>query len=185
MVVNLIWGINYRYDYIFPNISIMAFTALPWTKKKNHLFTLHANILLLPITLSCKYYCHSTFPFSLGKRKTHSGCYPPLTQQLLIHTSNHCGTRHSCSPDKVVEYGYRIHGQSGNRLRDSSCSSSWGSKLLIYCICAGELGTASAYFLIADSVSGSPLGSRIVDFVAIPVESLPSSGPSFLLPILS
>jgi hypothetical protein len=48
----------------------------------------------------------------------------------------------------------------------------------------GGLGLAHDHPLIDGSVSGSPQGSKLVDSVGLPVESLPTSGPSSLLPTL-
>jgi hypothetical protein len=74
----------------------------------------------------------------------------------------------------------------GSRLRDNPCSSSWETrmktKLLICYVCAEILGPAHACSLVGDLVSGSLQGSRLVEFVDVPAESLSSSGPSIFLP---
>jgi hypothetical protein len=53
-------------------------------------------------------------------------------------------------------------------------------KLLICYMYAGGSGRAYAYCFIGSSVSGSTQGYRFIDSVVLPVECLPSLGPSFL-----
>jgi hypothetical protein len=55
------------------------------------------------------------------------------------------------------------------------------TKMLTCYICAGGLSPAHAHSLVDNSVSGSPQGSRFVDSVGLPVESLSSSGSLIFL----
>jgi hypothetical protein len=50
------------------------------------------------------------------------------------------------------------------------------TKLHTCYICMGIVGPDLALSLVGDSVSGSPQGSRLVDFVGLPVEFLSSLG---------
>ena len=58
------------------------------------------------------------------------------------------------------------------------------TKLHFCYICEGGLGPDHAHFLVESSVSGNPQGSRLVDYVGLPVEFLSLSGPAILPPTL-
>jgi hypothetical protein len=63
--------------------------------------------------------------------------------------------------------------QTGNMLRDSRCSSCWGTcmktKLFIFYICEVGLVGANAHSLVGCSVSGGLQGFRLVDSNDLPV----------------
>jgi hypothetical protein len=147
-----------------------------------NLFTLHPNITPTP------------FPVPLTQilppeRGSHPSGYhlstppPPQAYQVTAGLGESCLTE--------ARQGSPVRGTgstSRQQIQGQLCFCCWGSciktKLHIWCICAGDLGPAPDCSLVSGSVSGSPHGLRLVDYVGLLVEFLSSSRPKIIHPTL-